>query len=105
MPETCFNQRTYGFLMNIVYPSLDTKPDVPGFKEGGQAQGSLLTYTLPTPENLATLIARLHALMGESRGGAPKLIDTHDERAVSACDRTIVVEDGSTDGPLARLRE
>ena len=42
---------------------------------GRIAQGSLLARTLPAPEDLATLTARLGALMGESRIGAPMLID------------------------------
>ncbi|MEZ5318675.1 MAG: hypothetical protein R2752_14850 [Vicinamibacterales bacterium] len=48
---------------------------------GRITQGSLLEHSLPTPEDLATLVARLGALMGESRVGAPALVDTHDERA------------------------
>jgi protein ImuB len=43
-------------------------------------QGSLLAKSLPAPEDLATLVARLGALMGESRVGAPVLLDTHDDR-------------------------
>jgi protein ImuB len=62
--------------IDVVELELDVTP-------GRIVQGSLLTYTLPSPENLATLIARLNALMGESRVGAPKLLDTHDERAVA----------------------
>ena len=39
---------------------------------------------LPTyNEDPHQLMARLRALMGESRVGAPKLIDTHDERVVA----------------------
>jgi protein ImuB len=45
-------------------------------------QGSLLRRALPSPEHLATLVARLGALMGETRVGAPRLLDTHDERTV-----------------------
>jgi len=48
--------------------------------QGRIVQGSLLAHTVPTPENMATLVARLRALMGESRVGTPELIDTHDER-------------------------
>jgi protein ImuB len=54
-----------------------------GVVPGRIAQGSLLTRTLPTPETLTTLIARLGALMGESRVGAPSLVDSHDARAVA----------------------
>jgi protein ImuB len=46
-------------------------------------QRSLLARTVPAPEDLATLLARLHALMGDTRVGAPALVDTHDERAVA----------------------
>jgi len=54
-----------------------------GVVPGRIAQGSLLTRTLPTPETMATLLARLGALMGESRIGAPALVDTHDARAIA----------------------
>jgi len=54
-----------------------------GVVPGRIVQGSLLTRTLPTPEDLATLTARLFALMGNTRVGAPKLVDTHDDRVVS----------------------
>jgi protein ImuB len=37
---------------------------------------------VPSPEDLSTLLARLGALMGESRIGAPVLLDTHDTRQV-----------------------
>jgi len=40
-------------------------------------QYSLLARALPSPETLATLNARLHALVGESRCGSPMLRDTH----------------------------
>jgi protein ImuB len=43
---------------------------------GRIVQYSLLTRALPTPERLSTLMARLHALMGETRCGAPALVDT-----------------------------
>lgn len=46
-------------------------------------QKSLLARTVPAPEDLATLLARLHALMGDTRVGAPALVDTHDERAIA----------------------
>ena len=49
---------------------------------GRIVQGSLLTRPLPSAENVATLVARLSALMGESRVGAPVLPDTYDERKV-----------------------
>ena len=40
-------------------------------------QFSLLERALPSPETLTTLTARLSALIGESRVGAPALVDTH----------------------------
>jgi len=43
-------------------------------------QGSLLDRAMPTPEHLATLMARLRALAGESRVGAPVVLDSHDDR-------------------------
>jgi protein ImuB len=43
-------------------------------------QGTLLARALPSPDDLATLTSRLCALMGETRVGAPALVDTHDER-------------------------
>jgi protein ImuB len=49
---------------------------------GRIVQHSLLDRAHPAPEQIATLTARLRALMGESRVGAPALVDTHDDRAV-----------------------
>jgi protein ImuB len=46
-------------------------------------QGSLLAYAVPSQEDLSTLLARLGALMGESRLGAPLVLDTFDERQVA----------------------
>src|SRR5262249_9375128 len=43
---------------------------------GRIVQFSLLTRALPTPERLSTLMARLHALMGETRCGSPALVDS-----------------------------
>lgn len=48
---------------------------------GRIAQGALFIRTIPTPETLSTLIARLGALMGSDRVGSPLLLDAHDERA------------------------
>jgi hypothetical protein len=47
---------------------------------GRIAQGALFIRTIPTPEALSTLVARLGALMGGDRVGAPLLLDSHDER-------------------------
>ena len=40
-------------------------------------QHSLLTRALPVPEQMATLTARLTAVLGAGRVGAPRLLDTH----------------------------
>jgi len=39
-------------------------------------QFSLLTRPLPSPEQVSTLMARLHALMGEMRCGSPEIVDS-----------------------------
>jgi protein ImuB len=43
---------------------------------GRIVQFSLLTRPLPSPEQLSTLMARLHALMGETRCGSPATVDS-----------------------------
>lgn len=42
-----------------------------------QAQHSLLVKPLPPPDAIATITARLTALMGEGKVGSPQVIDTH----------------------------
>lgn len=54
-----------------------------GVTPGRILQKSLLAHDVPTAEDVATLIARLNALMGESRVGAPVLRDSHDPRRLS----------------------
>ncbi len=44
---------------------------------GRIVQESLLTRALPTPEQVSTLLARLGALMGDTRCGSPALVDSH----------------------------
>ena len=44
-------------------------------------QFSLLERALPSPEQVSTLLARLAALMGEGRCGAPALVDSHKPEA------------------------
>jgi protein ImuB len=44
---------------------------------GRIVQYSLLERPVPSPETLATLMARLGALVGESRCGSPEILDTH----------------------------
>jgi protein ImuB len=43
---------------------------------GRIVQYSLLTRPLPSPEQVSTLMARLNALMGEGRCGAPAVVDS-----------------------------
>jgi protein ImuB len=43
---------------------------------GRIVQFSLLTRPLPSPEQVSTLMARLHALMGETRCGSPAMVDS-----------------------------
>jgi protein ImuB len=44
---------------------------------GRVVQHTLFTRTHPTPEQLSTLLARLGALMGQDRIGAPATVDSH----------------------------
>ena len=44
---------------------------------GRIVQESLLTRSLPAPEQVSTLLARLGALMGNTRCGSPALVDSH----------------------------
>ena len=44
---------------------------------GRVVQYSLLERPVPSPETLATLIARLGALVGDTRCGSPQILDTH----------------------------
>ncbi len=54
-----------------------------GVTPGRIVQKSLLAHDVPAVEDIATLVARLQALMGESRVGAPVVLDTHDPRKSS----------------------
>jgi hypothetical protein len=40
-------------------------------------QHTLFTRAHPTPEQLSTLVARLGALMGQDRFGAPAIVDSY----------------------------
>jgi len=44
---------------------------------GRVVQHTLFSRALPTPEQLSTLLARLGAVMGQDRVGAPVTVDTH----------------------------
>jgi hypothetical protein len=52
-----------------------------GVTAGRIVQGTLLMRSLPSPEEMTTLIARLNALVGEAHVGAPAVVDSYDERA------------------------
>ncbi len=54
-----------------------------GVTPGRIVQKSLLARDVPAVEDVATLIARLQALMGDSRVGAPVVVDTHNPRRSS----------------------
>ncbi len=54
-----------------------------GVTPGRIVQKSLLAHDVPAVEDIATLVARLQALMGESRVGAPVVLETHDPRKSS----------------------
>lgn len=47
-----------------------------------QVQHSLLVKPLPPPDAIATITARLTALMGEGKVGSPQIVDTHRPGAV-----------------------
>jgi protein ImuB len=68
---------------------------------GRIVQGSLLARTLPSTEELATLLARLGALAGEGRVGAPARVDTHDDRVVSMTSFAPVERDAVPPGRAA----
>ena len=79
-------------LRTLVVLDLEANPPHAGIDEVGLeadvapgriVQGSLLERALPSPEAIATLTARLAALAGETRVGAPALLDTHDERQIA----------------------
>ena len=66
-------------------------------------QFSLLTRPLPTPEQVSTLMARLHALMGETRCGSPEIIDSWQPGAFAM--KTFMPGPGTRDpGPGIQLR-
>ena len=73
-------------LRTLIMLALDANPAPAGIDvvtiavdptPGRVVQESLLTRALPPPEHVATLMARLGALMGERRCGSPALVDSH----------------------------
>jgi len=70
-----------------------------GVTPGRIMQKSLLAHDVPTVEAVTTLVARLQALMGESRVGSPVALNTHDPRRSSLKPFT-----SPSDSPLSRAR-
>ena len=68
-------------------------------------QFSLLTKPLPSPEQLSTLMARLQALMGETRCGAPAAVDSWQPGAGAMQPFAPADEKASGLGPQARVFE
>jgi protein ImuB len=73
---------------------------------GRVLQHTLFTRPQPTPEELSTLIARLHALMGQDRVGSPAAVDTWRPGAFAmqpfAIDRSAIGHQPSAAGHAAR---
>ncbi len=61
-------------------------------------QHALFARPHPTPEQLSTLLARLGALMGQDRIGAPALVDTHRPGAFAMT--PFAIEHSASDPPL-----
>jgi protein ImuB len=66
---------------------------------GRVVQPSLLARAHPRPEALATLTARLRAVMGDGRVGVPVVVDTHRPGAFAM--RPLLVQDAGGDAPDA----
>jgi protein ImuB len=76
-------------LRTLILLDLETQPPSAGIDvvevecgvtPGRILQKSLLAHDVPAVEDVATLVARLQALMGDARVGAPVLVDTHNPR-------------------------
>ena len=65
------------------FPGIDVVEIELGVTPGRIVQKSLLAHDVPAVEDVTTLVARLQALMGELRVGAPVVLDTHDPRKSS----------------------
>jgi protein ImuB len=98
-------------LRTLIVLDLESNPPHAGIDEvtieigvvpGRIVQGSLLDRALPSPEQLATLTARLAALAGEARVGAPLLQDTHDDRHVALKPFTVSEGRARSDGGARR---
>jgi protein ImuB len=64
-------------------------------------QFSLLTRPLPSPEQLSTLMARLQALMGETRCGAPVPVDSWEPGAFAMAGSAFAVRSGAAGSAFA----
>lgn len=67
-------------------------------------QFSLLSRALPFPEQMATLLARLSALLGERHVGAPALVDTYRPGAFAMAPFSVVGPVGTTDAARPPVR-
>jgi len=72
---------------------------------GRVVQYSLLERPVPSPETLATLMARLGALVGETHCGSPQILDTHQPDGWTltpvAFDDRLRASDGTTPRPAS----
>jgi protein ImuB len=71
-------------------------------------QFSLITRPLPSPEQLSTLMARLQALMGETRCGSPALVDSwkpgaFEMRSFAPSDKGSGIGDRGSTAPEPRI--
>jgi protein ImuB len=82
--------------IDIVTIAIDPTP-------GRVVQESLLARALPPPEQVATLMARLSALMGERRCGTPALVDSHRPGAFAM--GVFRMEDGQKQGARSKEQE
>lgn len=88
----------YGAGIDVVELELRVTP-------GRIIQKSLLAHDVPAVEDAATLVARLQALMGESRVGSPVVLDTHDPRKSSLKPFVAPSSSPSSLGPVASPRD
>ncbi|MCX6552290.1 MAG: hypothetical protein NTY02_15030 [Acidobacteria bacterium] len=75
--------------IDVVTVAIDPTP-------GRIVQESLLTRARPAPEQVSTLLARLQALMGETRCGSPALVDSYRPGAFAMVPFRVVDEPHAT---------
>ncbi len=71
---------------------------------GRIVQFSLLEHATPSPETIATLTARLNALVGEDRCGSPVILDSHRPDAFEMQRFGDLRRHAKSDGPSTLLR-